>query len=620
MARLRLIAELGRVVVSDKPVIARELAERVRIAMGVDACALRVLQGEHLVMLGSAGIPERSVPDRISSKVGLAAELIGERHPVKVFNAEEHQLTAPLHASAKLTPGHFTFHSFAGAPLMLGGRVMGALGVYMVNECREFTHMELEHLQLVANQVAIALENDRLYRETQARMRKAHTDVDVRERAERRLLQYAYQDSLTNLPNRMLFLEHAQNCIEQARHGDLHHAVVLLSLDRFHVINDMLGMDRGDQVLRAVAGTLLQFTRPGDVLARVAGDEFAFLLAEFGRRPDTAEFAARIQEELRRPAMIGGESVPVSASIGIVKDLGAYTTASELLRDAETAMHRAKMDGGAKMLAFSISMREEDRQLFDIEKDLSQAIEEEKIYLEYQPIYSAATGGVCGLEALARWNHEKLGPIPPVDFVRMAEESNLISAFGELVLRTACKHVEALNRRRLLTDPLFVSLNISAQQFSGTSFSRLIDWVLKDCGLEPHALCIEITETTLLQRPTAIIEQLERLRSKGARVFIDNFGRGYSSLSYLGHLPVDLVKIDRSYTDDVESGGRKHDLFRAIVSLSHKLGLPVLAEGVESAAQHECLRRIGVNYLQGYHLGRPMSEQDCFDQLTNPEL
>jgi len=609
--RQELIAQVSQVVVGEKPITetAKALAEQVKTAMNVDACVLRQIEGMDLVLLGQCGIPKDRIESRLSSNEGLALEMITKKKPLSVFDTEHHAATTHLARTARNDPGKFSFFSYAGAPLMISGRVIGVLGVYMTLTPRKFTDMDLEDLQIVANHVAVALENDRLYREIQEKNRQLRNEVILREKAEKRLMHHAFHDGLTGIPNRSLFTEHIQHSLEHARQGGLSFSVLLLDLDRFKVINESLGHDVGDKLLIVVTGALQGLLRRSDILARIGGDEFSILLEDFHQRTDAHLLVDQVHRVLSRPFSIDGHEVNTSVSFGIVDYDPHYTNAQEILRDAETAMYHAKSIGKGKHISFTPDMRERAQWLFDIETELNKAIEQKEIFLEYQPIILVNSGSLAGFEALARWNHPVHGLIQPSDFVRVAEETDRIEVLGEQILSLACRQAGTWKSVLPPEAPFFISVNISARQLASGNLPRMVLRILNETGLEPGWLCLELTETTLLQRPSDTIDQLNHLRDLGVKIFIDDFGTGYSSLSYLNCLPVDLMKIDQSFISQIGLHSGEKELIPPIVNLAHSLGLPVIAEGVETLDQLNYLQQLDVDFAQGHAIYRPITAE-----------
>jgi len=607
--RYQLISYVSRAVIGEKPLreIVDELARGIKSAMAVDACVLRRLEGKQLTLLAQCGVPQGCLAEKMSADQGLAQEMIATQKPIAVFDADTNAATAALAAAAQTSPGTFKFRSFAGAPLIACGRVIGLLGVYSCEKPRQFSELDLEHLQIIASHVAVAIENERLYREIQEKNRQLEQEVEQRQQAEKRLWSHSFNDGLTGIPNRQLFSEHIKHSIDHAHRSELSFSLLLLDLDRFKVINDSLGHEVGDKLLIAVAGALQKMLRPGDILARLGGDEFGFLLEDFNQRTDAHTLVDRVQRVLSQPFRIDDREVRTSASIGIVDFDSHYTKPDEMLRDAETAMYQAKARGLGKHRAFTPDMRKHAQRLYDIEVELGKALDQNGIFLEYQPIIEIASQKMVGFEALARWKLNGYGLIPPADFVHIAEETDRIGTLGEHVLFSACRQAAGWKYPASKAEARFVTVNISAQQLMPGNLPQLVRRALGDSQLNPQCLCLELTENILLVRPADTIEQLNAIRELGVKIYIDDFGTGYSSLSYLDCLPIDAVKIDQSFIAHIGGvrGGQK-ELIPAIVNLAHSLGFPVIAEGVETPGQLQYLRRLDVDFAQGNFVSPPM--------------
>lgn len=607
--RLKLIMQASRVIVGDKPLneTCCELAEQIRSAMEVDACILRRLERDDLVLLGQAGISRQYAAPHIYAHQGLSGEMIKNRKPISVYDASQSPITAPLAKSASQDPAKYIFHSFAGAPMMISGKVIGVLGVYMTSAPRQFTDLDLDHLQIIANYVAVAIENDRLFAEIREKNLELQKEVEQREQAEQRLMHHAFHDGLTGIPNRHLFAEHLDHAIAQSRRGGLNFSILLLDLDRFKFVNESLGHDTGDKLLIAVAGALQQLLRPGDILARLGGDEFVILIEDVNQRTDARLLVDQVHRILSQPFIINGREVSTSVSFGIVYYDPFYKYAEDMLRDAELAMYHAKSLGTGKHCTFMQEMRQNAQRLFDIESELKKAMERGDIYLEFQPIMAIAGKELKGFEALARWRHPDHGLINPLEFITVAEATDRILELGEYILASACRQAAQWKPNHPHNTPLYVSVNVSGRQIAQSTLPDTIARILSEARLSPSRLCLELTETILLARPADTLKQLNRLRDLGVRIFIDDFGTGYSSLSYLDCLPIDMVKIDKSFVEQIHSGNGQKELIPAIVNLSHSLGYPVTAEGVETAQQLRYLQAFGVDFAQGFLIARSMS-------------
>ena len=446
-------------------------------------------------------------------------------------------------------------------------------------------------------------------------------------------------DTLTGLPNRILFLDRLEQEIERSKRQEDHlSAVLLLDLDRFKLTNDSLGHQVGDQLLSQVARRLESCLRKGDTIARFSGealvarlhgDEFTILLEGIRHASDAARVAERIQKEIRKPFDLNGNRVFTTASIGIALsrsgvpvDRDSSTCIAptqgcrdDLLREAETAMHRAKSLGKARHEIFDESMHTEVSSRLELENDLWQALERDECQLYYQPIVSVDTEKITGCEALLRWRHPARGFISPAEFIPIAEETGSILPIGEWVLRTACVQNRAWQDA---THPhLQVAVNVSARQFQHQDLPQLVKKVLKETGIIPHALKVEITESIAMEDTDLTMAILNTLSEIGVQVSMDDFGTGYSSLSYLTQLPIDILKIDQAFVTDLPDDSEKAALATAILAMAQSLNLNVIAEGVETGEQLAFLRSKGCDEIQGYLFSPPVPAEEFTRLLEN---
>ncbi len=426
-------------------------------------------------------------------------------------------------------------------------------------------------------------------------------DVTDRRRAERALAHHALHDHLTGLPNRALLLDRlAQALVRTARRGGTV-AVLFVDLDRFTLVNDELGHDAGDGVLRAVAARLRGMLRPADTVARFGADEFVVVCDEVQGPAEATRIANRIVEVVTLPVDDHDEDLVVTASIGVALAGGDDATADAVVRNADTAMHRAKELGGARIELYDEGMRSRLVNRLREERLLGRAVADERLILHYQPVVRLPELEVTGVEALVRWDHPERGLVPPGDFVPLAEESGLIVDVGHWVLAEGCRQAARWDGARGLGRQLEVAVNLSARQLAEPYFVKSVEALLHEHGHRaPVALWLEITETLLLEDPIATASLLTELRGLGVRLSIDDFGTGYSSLAYLRRFPVDCLKIDRSFVSGLDGDRDSRPIAAAIVEMAHALGLRVVAEGVETAAQLEVLVDLGCDAAQGF--------------------
>ena len=424
-------------------------------------------------------------------------------------------------------------------------------------------------------------------------------------------------DALTGLPNRLLFMDRLERAVKNAgRTKDYLFAVFFLDLDRFKVINDSLGHVMGDQLLIATARRLESCLRSTDAVARLSeghtvarlgGDEFTILLDHIKHIADATRVADRLQKELALPFNLNGQEVFTTASIGIAVSATGYVRPEELLRDADTAMYRAKALGKARYELFDPAMRDVAVASLRLETDLRKAIERQEFQNFYQPIVSLATGRIVGFEALVRWQHPDRGLVLPGDFILAAEESGMIVSIGQWVLREACRQMRAWQAQFPITAPWMISVNLSTKQFKQPDLVQQIEEILRETGLESDSLKLEITESLIMDSVDSATAMLSQLKALGIQLSMDDFGTGYSSLSYLHQFPMDTLKVDRSFVSRMATNGQGTDIAHTIVILAHQLGLDVVAEGVETAEQLDQLRSLGCEYAQGYYFSRPVS-------------
>jgi diguanylate cyclase (GGDEF)-like protein/PAS domain S-box-containing protein len=426
------------------------------------------------------------------------------------------------------------------------------------------------------------------------------TDITERKRAEAKLLQNAFYDALTGLPNRALFMERLKRVLEQVkRHEDYLFAVLFLDIDRFKVINDSLGHLLGDQFLVAIAGRLLASLRSTDTAARLGGDEFTILLEGIENVSDAIQVAERIQQKLALPFELDGQEVFTTASIGIALSSGVdFNQPEDLLRNADTAMYRAKTLGRARYELFNADMYEDAIARLQLETDLRRAIERQEFRVYYQPIVSLTSGRISGFEALLRWQHPERGLVSPADFIPLAEETGMIVSIGYWVLQEACRQMQAWRMRLGASSPKQINVNLSIKQFSQPNLMQQVAYILDSTGLSADALVLEITESVIMENGAEAMRALSQLRSLGIKLSIDDFGIGYSSLGRLHNFPISGLKIDRSFVSPIGVEVGNQEIVETIIALAHKLDYEVTAEGVETASQIAFLKQLNCQYGQ----------------------
>jgi diguanylate cyclase (GGDEF)-like protein/PAS domain S-box-containing protein len=428
-------------------------------------------------------------------------------------------------------------------------------------------------------------------------------DISERKQAEIELSHAALHDTLTGLPNRALFLDRLGLALRRTERRSGSVAVLFCDLDRFKVVNDSLGHDAGDRLLVDVAGRIVTALRPADTVARFGGDEFTILCEDIAGEIEAATIAQRIVDVFRDPFLLEDGEVFLATSVGIAIARGNDDRAEDLIRDADAAMYRAKERGKGRYEIFDEAMRADAVARLETESALRRAVERGELRLHYQPEVDLATGAVRGFEALVRWDHPARGLLGPNAFIPLAEETGLIVPIGEWVLREAA--TEAARWATASSEPLTLSVNLSARQLAQQDLVAMVRRAMAETGIDPATLCLEITESAVMESGSATTAQLRALKSLGIRLAIDDFGTGFSSLAHLRRFPVDVLKIDGTFVAGLGHEPQDASIAAAVISLAHALGLDTVAEGIETEEQLTILRSLGCDLGQGYLFGRP---------------
>jgi diguanylate cyclase (GGDEF)-like protein/PAS domain S-box-containing protein len=444
-------------------------------------------------------------------------------------------------------------------------------------------------------------------------------DVTEQRELEDKVRHQAFHDSLTGLPNRELFLDRLEHARARQSRGVSSLGVLFVDLDEFKPINDTNGHRAGDELLVEIGQKIGATLRPADTFARLGGDEFAVLIEEVKDIAEVTAVAERIVSTLASISFLGDMDVRMTASIGVVlEDPSGMRSADEILRDADIAMYAAKKKGRGRYEVFDAAMREELASRLNLKRELQAAIEDNQLFLEYQPIVRMAGHEIEGVEALVRWRHPERGVVPPMEFIPFAEDSGQIGDIGLWVLRRACRDTARWQAEFPTDPPLRLSVNVSAIRFMQAGFIDELKGVLSEAPLAPDSLVLEITESVLLDSVT-VADRLAEVKRLGVQLAIDDFGTGYSSLGYLRTFPIDLLKIDKSFIDSVATGVEGSALARAVVKLGDSLGLRVVAEGVEALEQADVLAAMGCELAQGFLFSRPVAASSIDDLLAARE-
>jgi diguanylate cyclase (GGDEF)-like protein/PAS domain S-box-containing protein len=492
--------------------------------------------------------------------------------------------------------------------------LLKSLGAQLMQKTRHHFQIETRHWNQVQAPIQASL-TVTMVRDAQQRpicFLVQVVDLTERKSMEAQLKHHAFYDLTTGLANRALFVDRLdQALVRLDRRSNEQCAVLFLDLDRFKVTNESLGHDIGDALLLALSKRLEACIRRCDTLARFGGDEFAILLEEVEGLADVTAVCDRIHEALQTPFRIKDYEVFATISIGVVSSQGKGESAGDILRKADTALHQAKDQGGACHTVFEETMHQRAITLWQLSTQSQYAIERNELHVRYQPIMDIVEGQVVGLEALIRWNHPQHGSISPAEFIPVMEETGIIVSIGQWVLQEACQ--QARHWQVLLPNRSFyISVNVSPRQFSHPNLVEQIETVLASTGLDPHYLRLEITESSVIPDPEAALDVLQRLKTLGIGICLDDFGIGYSCLSRLQQMPIDTLKIDREFISHITETGENTEITTSIIELAHRLGLDVVAEGVETQTQIQHLQRLNCQKAQGFYFAKPLPAEAAF--------
>lgn len=431
-------------------------------------------------------------------------------------------------------------------------------------------------------------------------------------------LKMALRDRLTKLPNRASFIESLETALNRAKiDSDYRFFVLSIDCDRFKIINNSLGYHIGDELLTAVARRLEADLSPDDIFARLGDDEFAILLPDRQDISTATKVASEIIKKLTFPFHLQGYEVFVSASIGIASGSREYSQPEHILRDADSALNRAKQKGKARYQIFDSTMREKASQFLQLETDLRKAIIKKEFCVHYQPIIELKTGKIAGVEALLRWQHPTRGLIYPADFIPIAEETGLITPIGNWVLRESCRQLRLWQIAGIAGDSFSVSVNFSAHQFAQADLIEQIDAILAETQLNPQCLKLEITESAIIENTQSAAIIIQQLRARQIQLSLDDFGMGYSSLSYLNSFPVNTLKVDKSFVQRLDGNSENLGLVPAIMCIARTMGMNVIAEGIETTQQLDQLRNLDCHFSQGYLFSRPLEAQKVVELIAS---
>jgi len=603
---LELSGQLAQATSTDE--VAQRLADAVPTVIGAHRATVLLWDAENEVLRvrARASLDDLNPPvlpkDTISATdTPVLGEMFRTRQPQHI-----HRNTTDPYLQQRMAA--IDLEEILAVPIQSGSEMLGAIAAMRGADSPPLVDEQAlaDRLTGLADQAALAFEKVRLLEQEREAVRRLQRD-------EQRIKQLAYHDALTELPNGRHFSEALETCLAQAETEGRQLALLFCDLDRFKNVNDSMGHDKGDELLKVAAARLRACIRDTDTLARLGGDEFTLLLNGVTGPEDAAAIAERVVRAFRDPINLDGQELFLSASVGVALYPDDGQDARTLLKNADTAMYGAKLAGRNNQLRYAPAMNARARQLLELEADLHEAVRSGQLVVHYQPQVAAATGEVVAVEALVRWNHPRRGLVAPGEFIALAEERGLIGAVD------ACVLFEAAAQCKRWTDaglpPVRVGVNLSAHQFRGTDLVDLVTRVLHDTGVRPELVELELTETAAMQEPDRVADLLAQLRQLGVGLALDDFGTGYSSWTHLKHFPVGQLKIDRSFVSGLPEDRYDVAIASATIEMAHLMGLGVTAEGVETSAQAEFLIAHGCDLLQGFLYSEPRSSDEITELL-----
>jgi diguanylate cyclase (GGDEF)-like protein len=436
-------------------------------------------------------------------------------------------------------------------------------------------------------------------------------DQTAEKLSEQNIMHHAFHDALTGQPNRVMFRNKLEEAVmtSERNSDDVGCAVIVINIDRFQQINESFGHTAGDRFLISMSSTLRRCINSADILARLSGDEFAILMTNIKHLDKVEAVTNRIHGAMQQPYDLDGNEVFTSVSIGVATTISSSTHPEDLIRDADFAMHRAKLKGKARTEIYRRDSHQRARSQFHLETELRRAVERNELELYYQPIVDLDSAELRGFEALTRWKHKEKGMVSPVEFIGLAEETGIIVPLGRWAINTTCKRIRSWIDSFGLEKAVPINVNVSGVQFARDDVAAIVEQALKTYDLPGHLLRIELTESSIMANPNRISESLTRIRDLGVKVALDDFGTGYSSLNYLHQFPIDIIKIDRSFINQLQQGNTQYMILEMIGMLARNLGHEVVAEGLEDTNHIDMVKAMGFNFAQGYFYSRPVNTE-----------